>query len=354
MGYDFNIDLKEILLKEDNIFRYLEDYNTIYCDSGRTCNKLLTSGLRGKELLVPAFSSVSVLRGFPQGVKLVFYAVNRDFTIDFDDLLKKITSDTGGIYITNYFGRRTTPEDAEIILKLKKNYRLTIIEDNTQSIFSGEPKVGDYCMSSIRKWFPVPDGGVIYSKKDLSFIDISDMQKGSRQNDKLYPQMLKTLFLDGSVDVTTKKIADMFASVEKELDEYTDKNEMYLMSDFTRFVFSCYEIKIMIEKRRENEKYLRTLIDSPFLKMAIPKREEDECPFNLPMYCTKRDKMWKYLVDNFNIYPSVLWRTHLYDEVNKIGPTKQMGEQIISFPVDQRYTKEDMRFMAEAINGFKG
>jgi dTDP-4-amino-4,6-dideoxygalactose transaminase len=72
------------------------------------------------------------------------------------------------------------------------------------------------------------------------------------------------------------------------------------------------------------------------------------------MYCTKREEMWNYLVDKFCIYPSVLWRTYLYDDVNTIKDTKKMGEQIISFPVDQRYGRDDMLFMADAINSFKG
>ena len=73
----------------------------------------------------------------------------------------------------------------------------------------------------------------------------------------------------------------------------------------------------------------------------------------MPMYCTHRDEMWNYLVEKFSIYPSVLWRSYLYDPVNKIGATSRMGKEIISFPIDQRYGKEDMEYMAEAINSFR-
>ena len=63
--------------------------------------------------------------------------------------------------------------------------------------------------------------------------------------------------------------------------------------------------------------------------------------------------MWNYLVEKYNIYPSVLWRTHLYDPVKDIGPTGRMGREIISFPVDQRYSKEDMEYLADAVNSFR-
>jgi len=114
-----------------------------------------------------------------------------------------------------------------------------------------------------------------------------------------------------------------------------------------------YDFDLMVRKRRENEQYLRTLIHSPYLRQAIERREENECPFNMPMYCSCRDKMWNYLVENFNIYPSVLWRTHLYEQVKGIGSTARMGREIISFPIDQRYSKGDMEYMADAINRFK-
>ena len=146
---------------------------------------------------------------------------------------------------------------------------------------------------------------------------------------------------------------DLFAVVEEELNEYADNGEIFLMNDFTEFVYKCNSVNDMIKKRQENEKYLRTLINSPYLTQAIDERAEGECPFNMPMYCMHRDEMWNYLTERFNIYPSVLWRTYQYDPVNKIGNTAKMGHEIISFPIDQRYGKEDMEFLAEAINSFK-
>lgn len=354
MGYDFNIDVEDINIKGKNIFDYLSGYNCIYTDSGRTCIKLISQLFADKELLVPAFSCFTVIYGFTCKVKPVFYAVNMDFTPDFDDIEKKISKQTAGIYITNYFGHRINEQDSKRLMEIKKKHNLLVIEDNTQSLFSGEPTVGDYSLSSIRKWFPVPDGGVIYSKKDLSFINTDGMKKNSKQNNKLYPQVVKSLYLDGRLDVPPKYFVDMFAEVEEELNIYGDNNEKYFMSDFTEFMFRCNDVWSMIEKRRENEKVLRSAINSPFLKFAIEKRTENEVPFNLPMYCTKREEMWNYLVDKFCIYPSVLWRTYLYDDVNTIKDTKKMGEQIISFPVDQRYGRDDMLFMADAINSFKG
>ncbi|MCD8035981.1 MAG: aminotransferase class I/II-fold pyridoxal phosphate-dependent enzyme [Clostridiales bacterium] len=353
MGYDLDLNVRTLSIKEDNIFDYMSGYNCIYLDSGRSCIKVICQLFKNKEVLVPSYSCISVISGFTNGVKPVFYAVHDDFTIDLEDLESKITSNTGAIYITNYFGHLLTDEAAAEILRLKEKYGLLVIEDNTQSLFSGDLKVGDYALCSIRKWFPVPDGGVIYSKNSLDVFDVKGFVKDSKQCDKLYPQTLKSMVIKGLVDYPVSKIADLFAVVEQELDEYANNGEIFLMSDFTRFVYTCNSVPDMIKTRQENERYLRSLIKSPYLRNALPHLEDNECPFNMPMYCTCRDEMWQYLVDNFEIYPSVLWRTHLYDEVNTIGCTAKMGREILSLPIDQRYTKEDMENMAEAVNSFK-
>ncbi len=354
MGYDFNIDVRDLSLKEYTVFEYLKKYNTVFLDSGRSCIKILCQLIKNKEILVPSFSCFSVIYGFTEGLKPVFYEIyDKNFGINFDDLKSKITDKTGAIYITNYFGHMLSDEDAEKINKIKKEYNLIVIEDNTQSMFSGGLKVGDYSLCSTRKWFSVPDGGVIYSDNSLSTLDLRGLKKDSKQCDKLYPQIVKTMFLKNMIDYPPKEIADLFAVVEEELNEYADNGEIFLMNDFTEFVYKCNSVNDMIKKRQENEKYLRTLINSPYLTQAIDERAEGECPFNMPMYCMHRDEMWNYLTERFNIYPSVLWRTYQYDPVNKIGNTAKMGHEIISFPIDQRYGKEDMEFLAEAINSFK-
>ena len=352
-GYDFNIDVEDLSLKADHVFEYLRPYNCIYLDSGRSCIKILCQLFAGRELLVPAFSCFSVIYGFTEGVKPVFYNVHEDLTIDFEDLEKKITAATAGIYVTNYFGHMISEEDAERLAGLKAQYGLIVVEDNTQSVFSGDLKIGDYAVASIRKWFPVPDGGVIYSKNSLATLDIRGLRRESKQIRKLYPQIMKSMLLREVIDFPAAQIAEMFAEVERELDAYSDNGEIFLMNEFTEFIYRCNSVGDMIKKRQENEKYLRACLNSPYLRPVLPKLNEGECPLNLPMYCTCRDQMRDYLVETCSIYPSVLWRTHRYDPVNGIGNIAEMGRQIMSFPIDQRYDKEDMDFLAEAINEFR-
>ena len=51
MGYDFNLEVRRLTLKEDNVFNYLKDYNCIYVDSGRSCIKLISQLAADSEVL---------------------------------------------------------------------------------------------------------------------------------------------------------------------------------------------------------------------------------------------------------------------------------------------------------------
>ena len=352
-GYDFNLEVRKLFRKENTIFDYLSDFHTLYIDCGRSCIRQLCQLIPDKEILVPAFSCHAVIHAFAHGVRPVFYRVHDDFSIDLADLESKITTDTAAIYVNNYFGTLVKPDIVHGLQKIRKEHHLLIFEDNTQAVFSCDILLGDYAFSSIRKWWAVPDGGVIYSKKPLDDILWGGLRQDSKQMDKLYPQTLKSMIIKGYVDYPVSEGAELFARVEEELDEYAENGEVFLMSDFSHFIYECNSYKDMIPTRRENERYLRSLINNPYVRFAFDHFEDNECPFNLPMYCETRDELWNYMVEKFNIYPSLLWRTHLYPEVNTIGDTARMGREIFSLPIDQRYNKEDMEFLAESLNSYR-
>ncbi len=352
-GYDMNLNVRKLFRKEDTVFDYLSPYNTVYLDSGRSCIRQLCQLIEGRAILVPAFSCHAVIHSFAYQVRPAFYAVHDDFSIDIGDLEQKITPETAAVYVNHYYGHLQPPETVRLLRELAEKHGLLIFEDNTQSIFSTGILAGDYAFSSIRKWWAVPDGGVIYSRGELDDILWGGLHQDSKQMDKLYPQTLKSMILKSYVDYPVSEVADLFAKVEEELENYSQNGEVFLMSDFSHFVYECNSYSDIIGTRRDNERYLRSRIRSPYIRFAFDGFREEECPFQLPMYCETRDELWNYMVEKFNIYPSVLWRTHLYPEVNTIGCAAQMGREIFSLPVDQRYDREDMEFLAEALNSYK-
>ncbi len=351
-GYDFNLNVRKLFKKDNNIFDYLSEFNTIYLDSGRSCIHQLCQLIAGKEILVPAFSCHAVIHSFTHSVKPVFYEINDDFTINIEDLENRITKSTAAVYLSNYYGHLQPKAVIDKLKNLRNQYGFLIFEDNTQSLFSTGILAGDYCLASTRKWWAVPDGAALYSNNKLDDILWDGLKQDSKQMDKLCPQILKSMLLNGKIAISAERVNELFAEVEEELNEYTSFGEAFLMSDFTEFIYKCNAWPETVTARKENEHYLRSLIDNPYIRFTFNEFEANECPFQLPMYCETRDELWNYLADKFKIFASVLWRTNMYPEVNEIGCTARMGREIISLPVDQRYRKKDMEFLAEALNSY--
>lgn len=69
----------------------------------------------------------------------------------------------------------------------------------------------------MRKWFAIPDGGVIYSQNSLDFCEYEKLEV-NRNLDKAYGMLLKTLYLDKKMDANLlyRKI---FVESESEFDK---------------------------------------------------------------------------------------------------------------------------------------
>lgn len=119
----------------------------------------------GDEVLTPAFDCDGSLQPFKAlGLKLRFFRSDPyTFSVDIDDIKRKITPQTKLLHIINHFGM---PQPWNKLLSLKKTINLPILEDNAYSLFSsfnGKPlgTFGDMSIFSLRKNLPMICGGML-------------------------------------------------------------------------------------------------------------------------------------------------------------------------------------------------
>ena len=108
----------------------------------------------------------------------------------------------------------------------------------------------------------------------------------------------------------------------------------------------------MITKRRENFNTLYKLIDKSKVIPIVNKiAGNDECPFCFPILVNnRRDELQSWLAEK-NIYCPVLWPLR-EDTYLKYKVSAYMSDNILSIPCDQRYSIDDMEYVAKAINAF--
>ena len=120
-----------------------------------------------KVVLLPEFlcSSISdaILRA---GWKFQYYTVSKDLEIVEEEIEEKI-QEYPVLFFIDYFGKN---QSQKFLKRLKESYsELVLIEDCTQSIMTKrtEESIADYMLASLRKWFPIPSGGCVWSNHSL-------------------------------------------------------------------------------------------------------------------------------------------------------------------------------------------
>jgi len=347
LGSEFNLSLSELSIKNNNIQKWLADYRyCVFFDSGRSALKHLSASLIAQDrILMPEFICESVTNCFMQQ-EIVYYKIHDDLTIDLNDLASKIHG-TKVIFLMHYFGHIQPEKSLIKIQEIARINNCIIIEDTTHSIFSSRSTIGDYQICSIRKWLPIPKGGILYAKEDKHGIFKAVSYKQSAENDRAYAMILKDLFLNEGYDFNAI-YRSMFASCEKALDQ---QNEIRLMSDFAMFILTCFDVEGLKNKRIHNYMLLKETLKRMKVHPVVPICK-DECPLVFPIYSSDRDKLRGYLMDN-KIYCAIHWPFDGADVENRTYAVS-CAEHLISLPIDQRYNDEEIIYQANILKQFGG
>ncbi len=345
LGSDFELDMSNLNQTQDNFFQYLTLYNTVYMDSGRSAAIALNRILKQGTILLPSYICGSVINVYKRQFRIKFYKINADFSVDIKDFEKKLDKNVTVVYITHYFGQLQDKVFINYLYESKKEYGFTIIEDTTHSIFTESKTVGDYCICSLRKWFPIMDGGVLYSDKEMNGISVENIPH-KNPSDKLYAMILKHLYIEGKLD-SNQLYRKIFIEEEKKLDT---QEEIYQMSALSKSLMENFSISELKEKRKRNYhelvKALRKLGINEILK------KQEFVPLCCPVYVENRDEFRKYLIEH-QVYCAVHWPlegTELEGDEEMI----HISESIISFPIDQRYGKQHMQYLGNLIEEYRG
>jgi len=348
IGSEYSLDATCLYSNEDNLFNWLQGFQTVYYNNGRSAIRGVLRHIKGKRALLPAYICQSVIQAFErEHYSIDFYNINTDLFMDVDDVKRKCTLDTDIFFVMHYYGTLQNQNDLATIQNLCSTLSITIIEDTTHSILTKVQTIGDYCVASLRKWFALPDGGVACSLSQK--IDAVPSRKEMYfANARIAGMFLKGLYLNRLTDCS-KTYRKLFDEAERMIDE---ESEIFGISDFSKELVKVFDIGVSAKKRKENEAYMHRNINNPFVKPVFQEFNIDICPFMYPLYVENRDEFRSYLNQN-KIYCPVHWpigekRLIEYDAVRYIS------EHIISIPIDQRYGISDMKFLCGIINKYQG
>jgi dTDP-4-amino-4,6-dideoxygalactose transaminase len=118
----------------------------------------------GREVLVPAFHCTALVEPLlAYGVRVRFYPVHRDFTIDLDDIEHGLREGARALLLIHFLGFPAPVEEAR---RLCHAHKAALIEDCTHALYGrlGAKHLGtfgDAAVFSFRKTISVQDGGAL-------------------------------------------------------------------------------------------------------------------------------------------------------------------------------------------------
>ncbi|WP_129408563.1 DegT/DnrJ/EryC1/StrS family aminotransferase [Marinitoga lauensis] len=286
------------------------------------------------EVIVPANTYIASVLGVTENDLIpTFVEPDEYFNIDPDKIEEKITDKTKAILVVHLYGQ---PANMEKIMKIAKKYNLYVIEDCAQAHgaeYNGQ-KVGTFGEIGCFSFFPTKnlgafgDGGAIVT------------------NNKNIADKIKLLRNYGSV----KKYYHEIEGVNSRLDEI----QSALLN---------VKLKHLNELNEEREKiaefYLKN-INNPLIE--LPKiQDKSKHVWHLFVVKTKnRNNFQKYL-ESGGIYTQIHYPIppHLSGAYREFGYkkgdfpiTEKYSESILSLPLYNGMSKEEMKYVVKFINKY--
>lgn len=294
-----------------------------------------------QRLWVPEYFCYDVIASLKDaGLELRFYADYPGYWEDGKTLAaiqrNGFFRPTDAILRVNYFGTRgyRSPEKLNI----------PVVEDHTHDLIGSWAinSHADWCIASLRKSLPVPEGGMLWSPVGLR---LPKSPIVSEENEKIAAirweaMRLKALYLAGG-DVEKAAFRAGFVDTE----EFFDRAEVCALDSGSRDFLRSFDIRDWYNRKREN---WELLCDIKKEGVCILRQENMGCyPFSLIlvfMTGEERNRVRKAFIEK-QIYPAILWDVPAPTE----GEVFKMSNGMLSIHCDARYTKEDILQMKRII-----
>ncbi|MEO0281898.1 MAG: hypothetical protein ABIN05_06080 [candidate division WOR-3 bacterium] len=301
-----------------------------FFSSGRGALKNVAYYLKenGYRVLFPDYFCEEMLKPFlDENLSIKFYKIKNNLSSDID-FLKKEKSKKTAIFITDYFGFQD-----EELLKLSKEKGFFTVRDITHSFLSEfQFSSSEMVVGSLRKIFPVPDGGVL-------FTDLKNFKKIRKSSDENYyiGKIISKLYREIFENYRYEK--DYFEKIYVYYSQKSEKEIGDIPKNISRFSLNflkIYDHKRSSQKRRENFNFLLT-DDFVYEKAIFKFLPENVVPQSFPLKIENRDFV-KSEMQKYKIFLPVLWRCQ-----------NKLSKKILNIPVDEEYSKNDLKRTIEKI-----
>jgi len=283
--------------------------NGILLNSARNCLSYFIRCVKIKKIYVPNYTCPVIFDAIKnENCKITFYNIDDNFLPQME-----FAKDSYVLY-NNYFGIH-----GKNVAYLAKTYP-NLIVDNAQAFYAEQQGIASFY--SPRKFFGLPDGGVLLTKAELPILE---------ERDKSFARcshLLKRLDVGAN-----------FGFFDfQENDASISGLEPQKMSVLTERLMGNIHYEIAKQKRMNNFYFIHEKIEKiNKLKISLHK---NDVPMVYPLFLEVENIREKLIANN--IYVAKYWP----------DATNNFSKYILPLPIDQRYDIEDMEFILEVLKEY--
>ena len=308
----------------------LSPTNGLYSNA-RSALYALTQVCHWRRIWLPSFICDTVLRPFEKaGIVFDFYPVDRTLALDFTEVP---IEEGDAVLLISYFG---VPTDASHYALLKAK-GACVIEDLSQAVYSAPNKLADFSVYSLRKFFAVPDGGVVVSN-------------GAEVNWPYESSGERSELLRGIEALAGRSLFDAGLSDSKEWVSDFQNSEAALTADlFPMSLFTRAQVAGSIDFENDKTQRIKNFdyLLSELPEISLIQDRNRGVPLGFPIVTSNRDEMRQALFEQ-DIYPPIHW--NLEGVVpSEFTESHKLSSQIMTIPCDGRYGLKDMQRVVGAL-----
>ena len=282
---------------------------------------------KGDEVIIPSFTFVATANAvISTGAKPIFVDILKDnYTVDPDDLQKKITKKTRAIILVHLYGNVSY---VERFSEIAKKHNIPIIEDSAQSL------------------------GSTYKKKHTgTFFEMGCYS--------MYPTKVMTSGEGGIVVTNNKKLRDKLLMIRNHgmIHGYDTKTfGLNLRLPEINAAIATVQIKKLpqfLKFRRKNAELLSKLISDSGVTLPHQRKGENVNWYLYTITTDKRDKLLKKLnekgVGAMSYYHTPVHKIPFYKQKTKLPVTDWAASHVISLPIHPNVTLKNLEFIAKTV-----
>lgn len=332
IGGEFDIELSK--MEQMNAFALAP--NEYAYSSGRAALYQILNHIKQsfcvKTILLPEYLCESIVETVKKtSLPYSFYAIDEQLSLE-ENSLSEVYKINSSILIINYFGLVDIERQKQYI---KSHYPdAIIIEDDVHAYYEYIKPLGveDYKFTSLRKWFAVPDGGLVKSKYSLPEV--------------IRPNNFTPFKLTGAILKDQRTVLQndkLYLSLFEKGEELLKNDYNSGMSNIAKCLYAAMDIEAVRQQREKNARVLLQGlkdISSAQLMMSV---NEQKVPLFIPVTLPNRDAVRKRFFET-DMFMPIHWPNQ------QTTHARQISQSELSLIIDQRYTESDMMRIVEILS----